>query len=367
MERELEKKVEELRAKGIEVYSFSRLECFNNCLYEAYRTYILDKRDSQIPNIYSVCGSRIHDVLEKIMNNQANTSDLLPAMERELKDMNMLGIEFPKGKNGTNSLRDGWIADMTSFCNSYTKPKGNFETETFFLYESPNNHYVQGYIDLTKFNNDGTISIYDYKTSSLYCGDDIQKHGRQLVLYAMGKEQQGFKVKEIAWIMLKYCEVSYQGKKTSRSKEEIKITKIIERKNIIQELKPVIENKLSKKGFDDIEIELKIIAAQETNLIPEEVKKDFIIKPYVMKYELTDDIRQDCKSYIDSTIEKWEALNSDKASDYPPLPFTKTNKNGDEKEDLFYHRYLCGYAKQCPHLQKYLDTRERKKEDEDLF
>ena len=367
MQRNNQEILQKLEKQKIPIYSFSRLECINNCLYEAYRTYILDKRDSQIPNIYSVCGGRIHDVLEQIMNDQANTSDLLPAMEKELEDMNMLGIEFPKGKDGADTIREGWIADMTHFCNSYVKPKGSFETETFFLYESPNKHYVQGYIDLTKLNKDETISIYDYKTSSMYRGDDIKKHGRQLVLYAMGKEQQGYKVKEIAWIMLKYCEVFYHGKKTSRSKEETDLSKIVERKNIVKDLRLVIEHKLEKLGFDELDIEFKMIEALEKNVIPKEVENEFIIKPYVMKYELSDEIKKDCMDYIDSTIEKWEALNSDNENDFPPLPFTKKNKNGEEKEDIFYHVCLCGYSKQCPHLQKYLDTKDNIKEDDDLW
>ena len=36
MERESQELVDELRANGTEVYSFSRLDCINNCLYEAY-------------------------------------------------------------------------------------------------------------------------------------------------------------------------------------------------------------------------------------------------------------------------------------------------------------------------------------------
>lgn len=375
MERNNQKILEELEQKGIPVYSFSRLECINHCKYEAYRTYILDERDNQIPNIYSVLGGRIHDVLEKMMNNEASEEDLFPAMNQELKDMDMLGIKFPKEKDGSDTVRQGWISDMTHLCNTYTKPKGKFTTEQFFLYESPNNHYVQGYIDLTKFNKDNSISIYDYKTSSMYHGEEIKTHGRQLVLYALGKEQEGFKVKDIAWIMLKYCEVSYIGKKTSRSKEETEITKIIERKNLVKDLRAVIENKLTKLGLDELDIEFKLLSAIEKNEIPEEVINEFTVKPYVMKYELTDDIKQECREYIDNTIEKWEELGSDDENNFPPLEFTKIIKkevDGKkieiEKENCFYCSQLCGYSyKMCPYYNKYLETKQIKSEDEDLW
>lgn len=366
MERNVEEIVALLESQNIPVYSFSRLECINNCLYEAYRSYILDDRNNAINNIYGVLGGRIHDVLEAMMNNKATERDLLPAMQQELDDMDMLGIEFPKGKDGSDSIRQGWISDMTHFCNTYKAPKGQFETETFFLYESPQKHYVQGFIDLTKINKDGSISIYDYKTSSLYRGEDIKKHGRQLVLYAMGKEQQGYRIREIGWIFLKYCEVSYIGKKTSKSKEETSISKVIERKNIVKDLRDVIEYKLAKLRMDDLDIECKVLDALDNNIIPEEIADEFTIKPYLMKYELTDEIRQECRDYIDNTIEKWELLGNDE-NNFPPLSFTKFNKNGEEKECCFYCYSLCGYSKMCPHFRKYLDTKEVSSEDDDLF
>ena len=379
MEREPQELVDELRTNGTEVYSFSRLECINNCLYEAYKTYILDDKENQIPNIYSVLGGKIHDVLEGIMNKKNTVKDLLPAMNQELEDMDMLGIEFPKGRDGSDSIREGWISDMTHFCNTYLPPKGNFETETFFLYRTPNNHYMQGFIDLTRIRKDGSIDIYDYKTSSMYKGEDIKKHGRQLVLYALGKEQQGYTVNTISWIMLKYCEVTYIGKKTSRSKEESEITKVIERKNLVKELRPVIEYKLKKRGYDEVDIEIEIEEELQSNTIPKFLESEFTIKPYVMKYELTDEIRKECNEYLDSTIEKWESLDPDNEFDYPPLPFTKTRiikkKNEDgteteekkEVEDAFYHYSLCGYSKSCPHFQKYLITKQSQLEDDELW
>ena len=368
MERTNQEILEELQHNNIPVYSFSRLECINNCLYEAYLTYVLDKRDSQIGNIWANLGGKCHDVLEGITNGTNTTEDLLPALQAELDDMDMLGIEFPKSRDGSDTIRQSYITDMTHFCKTYKPPKGKFEAETFFLFETPNKHYVQGYIDLTKIHKDGSISIYDYKTSSLYKGDDIKKHGRQLVLYALGKEQQGFKVKSIAWIFLKYVEVTYTGKKTSRSKELTEITKVIERKNIIKELAPVIEGKLQRYGVDEIDIELILNEAYERNVIPEILACEFVVKPYVMKYELSDEIRQECIQYIDTTIEKWEQLvNSNDEKNFPPLAFTRTNKEGKEREDLYYHTCLCGYSKNCFYLKQYLETKDNSNEDSNLW
>ena len=200
----------------------------------------------------------------------------------------------------------------------------------------------------------------------MYKGEDIKKHGRQLIVYALGLEQKGFKVKNVAWIMLKYCEVKYVGKKTSRSKEETELSKVIERKNIVKELNDVIISKLEKKGYDEVDIECMMMNARETNEIPNEVADEFRMIPYVMSYELSDETRQDTIDYIDSTVEMWENLGELEIN-YPSREFTKTQKNGKVVDDYFYCSMLCGYRKVCPHLRKFLDTKESNNTDDDLF
>ena len=352
-EREKNVELQNLFDAGIPVYSFSKLECMHGCLYEAYRTYVMHDRANQLQNVYSILGGSTHDVLEAITNGEAT---------EDLDELDMLCIDFP-----SDSIKDGWVSDMTHFCKTYKAPKGEFSTEEFFLYKSPKGNYLQGYIDLIKHNTDGTVSVYDYKTSSMYKGEDVKKHGRQLILYALGLEQKGFKVKNVAWIMLKYCEVKYIGKKTSRSKEETELSKVIERKNIIKELNDVIISKLEKKGHDEVDIEFIMMNAKENNEIPKEVEDEFKISPYVMKYELSDETRQDTIDHIDNTVEMWETLGELEAN-YPPRSFTKTQKNGKVVDDTFFCQMLCGYRKVCPHLRKYLDTKENNiSEDEDLF
>ena len=184
-------------------------------------------------------GTKVHDVLEAIVNGEATEADLLPAVHEELENVDMLGIDFP----GDN-IRFNWISDMYHFCATYKSPKnnGDLHTEELFIYESPKGNVLQGYIDLYRENKDGSISIYDYKTSSLYKGDDFKNHGRQLVLYALGMEQAGYKVKSVAWIFLKYVEIQFMGKKTVKSKEKTLLTKIVERKKVAQDLGSFVEN-----------------------------------------------------------------------------------------------------------------------------
>ena len=128
----------------------------------------------------------------------------------------------------------------------------------------------------------------------------------------------------------------------------------------------VIISKLEKKGYDEVDIECMMMNARETNEIPNEVADEFKIVPYVMPYELSDETRQDTMDYIDSTVEMWQGLG-ELEGNYPPREFTKTQKNGKVVDDIFYCQMLCGYRRMCPHLKKFLDTKENNIEDDDLF
>lgn len=368
MVRDNDKRLEELKTQGIEPYSISRLDCINNCLYEAYLTYRQGKRGK--PNIYSALGGRIHDVLEQIVNGEATEDDLLPAMNLELEDMDILDISFPKDRNGGDSIRNGWIADMTHFCKTYKSPKRDFSTEKLFVYETPSHHYLIGYIDLEENVSDGVINIFDYKTSSLYKGEDIKKHGRQLITYLLGEEQAGLHVEKVAWNFLKYCEVHFTGKKTARSKEETELIKVIERKQLGAELAPYVEKKLADAGYDEVDAESYMLAFQKSGLLsdlPTEVASQFKIEPYICYYDFTDEIKQECIDYIENTIAKWESLADKDVSAYPPRPFTKIQKNGKEVGDYFYCTQLCGHFKECPHIQDYLKTLDTTTDEEDMF
>lgn len=368
MKRKEEQQLKSLFDEGKNVYSHSKLSAIDNCLYGSYLTYI--KHEKGQNNIYALAGGKIHDALELIVNGEKDESCLLPTLEEELVDYEMLGIDFPKDRNREDSIRKGWISNMTHFCNTFKKPKGKFITEKFLLLKVDDDHYLQGYCDLIKIVDEKNkiVSVYDWKTSSQFSEEDLLHHGRQLVIYQMALEQLGYTVKECAWIMLKYCTIQYMGKKRANSKSETLVEKVCERKKIIQELKNDIELRLYSLGYDEIDIEIMLNESLENNSLdnlPEEVRVRYKIIPYVRKYEVTDDIKEECIEYINSTSEMWEKLD-EKEKSYPPRKFTKVTKTGKEVDDIFFCLNLCNH-KNCPHLKKFLDTKENNTEDDDLF
>lgn len=361
-----DERLKELRDKGIEIYSISKLDNINNCLYAAYRTYKLHERGKD--NAYNLTGTRLHDVLEGIANEKNTEDDLIVAMKDELDNLDLLGISFPKDRNGGDSIRQGWIDDITHFCNTFKFPKGDWETEQLFIYQTDEGKYLQGYIDLIKNHSDGTISIIDHKSSSMYDKSGIEDHSKQLLVYLLGKQQEGFKVNKIAWHFMKYVDISFMGKKTSKSKELSKIKKTVERRKIGSEMAKYVEQDLYNLGIDELESDILLDEFRKTNIFPDVVKDKYIIKPCIIEYEITDEALENCKKYIRETIEKWENLGTDE-SNYPPREFTKIQKNGKEVQDTFFCQMLCGYSNSCPYLHDYLDTLQKSSEesDEDLF
>ena len=349
------------------VYSISRLDCINSCLTEAYYTYRLNDRGKN--NIYGLLGHRIHSVLEAIVNGDATEDDLLPAMKQEFEDLENLGIAFPKDPRGGDSVRQGWTSNMEHFCSNYKSPRGKkLQTELEVYYTSPKGNKLVGYIDLLRTLNDGSVEIYDYKTSSLYSKSELLEHGRQLCVYALALEQDGLNVRSVNWIFTKYVDVKYMGFKTKKSKEKIELTKTLERRKIVAELRDSIAVELAEKGVDELDIEFILEEAINNNAIPEQVAELYKIKPTVVEYVLTDEIKKECIDYIDRTIELWESLSDEECQD-KHRAFTKLQKNGKEVPDMFYCFYLCAHNDKCPHFYDYKQTLTTTEElnDEDLF
>ena len=371
--RKPQEELQKAYADGAKVYSISRCNTIDQCLYQAYNSYIL-KRPG-LKNIYGILGGRIHETLEYIVNGDAYPNELQQAMQDELNDLEMLSIAFPKDMRGNDTIRNNWIADMTHFCTHFKPPKGKLVTEEFFLYKLKDGRYVQGYIDLIRVNKDGTVSIYDWKTSSKFNKADLLHHGRQLVLYAIAMEELGYKVRDIAWIMLKYVKIEYMGKKRSNSKEETLITKVVNRGKIVQELRDNIESDLRNLGWEELDIEFAIVNALEKNSLddlPKEIIDKYKISPYIENYSLTDELKQECLDYINAQADLFESLDPKNPDEFTPRKFTKINSKGKEVDDVFFCNSLCAYRMECKYLKEYkekkeAETKENSSWEDDLF
>ena len=354
-----DRRIKELYEKGAKVYSFSKLNNIDDCLYGAKITYI--EKDRGIGSPWTVLGNTIHDALQGIVDGNKTTDDLIPAMNKDLSDLEMLGLDFPKDFKGGDLIRNKWIQDMTHFCKTFTAPNGTFKTEQLLILEVNPTRYLIGYSDLIRFFSDGSVQVLDWKTSSLFQTKDLQHHGRQLVLYSMALKQAGYTVRDPAWIMLKYVTIKYMGKLRQNSKEETQLVKMCERCKIYATIHVSVEKRLDEAGITGIDQEVLMSKFQETNslsMMPESIQELFTITPYVQPYELSEEREQEAIEFINRVADKFESL--DPSEDWPPKTI--------DKESVFSCSNLCSHRRVCPYLRDYfLRESISKMKDEELF
>lgn len=248
-----------------------------------------------------------------------------------------MDINFPSDK-----IRDKWIANMKDFVSTFKKPKwfDNAESEIQFLYEI-DKCYLQGFIDIVEFLDDGYINILDWKTSSKFAKKDLVEKGRQLIIYGIAMEQLGYKINSIGWYMLKYCVVSWHLK-NGKIKE-----KVCERGFWISEIKNEIIKDLKELNYDDFDIELildKAIEINDIKLLPQQIQDKYSVKDYIQYYDYTQENINECKEFILNRIQEIED-NSKNELYWLPKEIDYSN--------CFYCENLCNQRKKCEYIENY--------------
>ncbi len=340
---EVKDRIKELKEQGTTVYSISRLNTVDNCGWEYWQTYMehLEPKD----NIYGFTGTKIHKCLEDLQNGI--NINFPVEIDNILKEAKLLDITFP-----SENIEEKWKKDILYFANHYKSPiYTKVETEKQFLIEL-NGKYLQGIIDLVIHNEDGTVSIRDYKTSSKFSNADLEEKGRQLILYGLAMEQMGYKVKDLAWEMLKYVEISYKLKNGNTR------TTIAERGFILDKLKVDITKEMKAlKKYEDLEIEELVDSAVENNsfdILPSSIRDKYTIKDYILYYEFSPEKQEETKAFIKAKIEEIEQFE-DRPEWWEPREITPYTS--------FYCQNLCNHRDHCEYLQDYLEMQAMLAED----
>ena len=363
--RSSDKRLEELRSHGKKIYSISRLNTLNQCEYQAYLNYV-EKLEGENIGIYGKLGGKVHDTIEAVIKNEKKPEDLKAAIQDELDDLEMCGIEFPVDRNGNSTIRDNWVANMTRFAEEFTKPNGKFDTEELLILKIDEDHYMMGYADAIRHKpkSKNNVWLIDWKTSSQFTGDHLIEAGRQLVLYKLALESLGYVVDKCSWCMVKYCITKY-SQYVKKTKEYVEKEKISEWRNLVKDLKSPIEKFLKEAGYDDVDIEVMMHECLQTNTLnplPDDIKSKFKTSIYVRDYEITEEIIQETMDYIKNSIAKYEEYG-DEELNYKPCDCSK---------QAFFCSSLCdfgGKSGQCKYWVDYCNTFEKPQEenDEDLF
>lgn len=269
-------------------YSFSRLKLFNECRLAYYLTYVL-KAQKRV-NIYSEIGITIHEILEDIQSGkEIPIEERIEIFEDKVDECEIFGISFIN-----DNIKEKYVENVKHCLRNFKSIQGkNFEIEKEITLDI-DGHKLTGFIDLVVHNDDGTVSIIDYKTSSKYAKKDLQKNANQLIIYGLALEQLGYKVRDVKWYMIKYATI--QGKRGN---------KMIERRELED-----------GQEFEDCFVE----------------------------YPYNEVSKMECIDWIIDTIEEIESLTT-----YDTWEHKDINKGNS-----FYCSNICSVCGKCEALKQYL-------------
>lgn len=338
MERKVDQRLQSLWNRGVEVYSISKINSFNNCQYEYYNTYILKNRGKS--NCYSEIGSVIHDSIEAIYKGEMRPEDIKKAYIDKMMELDLLGINFPSEK-----IKESFNADMSHFVNNFNKINSKMALEKFILFEPVEGVHMQGYIDAILPSEDKTVSILDWKTSSKFSGKKLTEAGRQLVMYKLGIENNtSYKVDKVGWFMVKYVYVCsrYKNGNIKRS--------MCNRGKWVKEVEKQIKKELYDLKMDEFEVEMLIDRAIECNnldCLPKEVQDKFWLEDCIVWYDITDEEVNELKNYVKSTVNAIISKDKEDKNDWKAVEI--------DRQTSFYCSQLCGHSSICEYYKKFLD------------
>lgn len=358
MKREVDERLQKLWDEGKKVFSFSKLNCFNNCEYEYFCTYILNKPRKQ--NIYGELGGFIHDQIEKLYKNETTKEDIIKAYESKMMEIELLDtMNFANEK-----IENGWKADIEHFLHNFTKIDKKAILEKFVLFEPVKDVHIQGYVDAIFPTENKKLEIIDWKTSSKFSGKKIKEAGRQLVLYKMAIESTtDYEVERVGWYMIKYVNVCSKLK-NGKIKKSMR-----SRRKWVEESRALIEKELDSLGIDLFEIEMLMDRAiKDNNLdcMPDNLKNKIWLEDCIVYYDVTKEEEEELRKYIENTVTSIDLKDVNNPDDWKPIEITKFNN--------FFCGQLCSHGKTCKHYQKFIaenkddfKPKEEKKDKFDIF
>lgn len=328
------------------IYSFSRLSNFSNCPYGYHLAYNLKQRGKD--NIYSVLGTLCHDLIEKLEVGEIDREVALKDFDNSLFEI----TEIKGYKFSSDKVRDNFVKSMRHFFQHYKRIEASKVLIEKEFYTSIENVVLKGFIDLITLKEtkdkdgkviDTKVEVIDLKTSSKYATKDLEEYGRQLVVYALALEQEfGIKVDRVAWNMLKYTRVVFQG--ATKQREGFYL-----RAEVVKKLRSELKKDLRKEGLSEAQMEILLAKAEETNdmtLFSKEIQDKYQMLDGYVEYPITVEVEENLREYISRTVRDIESKDQHNESEWYPL---------DIEENSFFCSSLCGQPT-CRHYVRYLNT-----------
>lgn len=346
------------------IWSWSKWNCFHISPYEYFLKYILHKKEDRTDCIYTTTGGIAHDIMERRYTGKLPYEQMIDDFEDGwVTAFNIAEMKFDRNSPEKNDkISQKYYENLKHFFMNHTPLKYKPVIEQFVKAKIGDNLF-QGYIDVCFKDDEGNFNILDWKTSSIYKGKKAENECGQLVVYAIGLNQQGVPMDKIriCWNFLKYVSIQYE-----QANGAVK-TREVERCKIGESLQTNAKMWLKKLGYaDQVDDYLKLLL--DTNgieCLPKEVQEKYIISDCYVYVPLTDELINKWKETIISTINDIELREADYEETQSDKAFWDTDESVESQS--YYFSTLCGYSPNL-HLpyKAYLERTEKAK-DGDVF
>ncbi|EGT3606862.1 RecB family exonuclease (plasmid) [Clostridium perfringens] len=330
--------------KGLPVYSFSKLSTYHHCKYAYFLQYIKKIKGRQ--NVYGATGESAHNASQDLVKGLINNDEAYDRFMTELEEtLDILGLNFPTEKSATN-----YKECVGDFILRYNPKHDKYDIERGFdIKVGDSNSVMLGFIDLIYWNEDGSIDVVDYKTSSLFSKKDFEEKKMQLLAYAYALKKEGFRINRLYFNMLKYCYIEWD--EINSKKQLVHKTLKSDRNTIGEKFKNSAKRLFKKLGIDDIESEMRIEKMIKTNILDDELVENHKIKitDYYVDVPFDDKDIEEFITWFQDTVKdiNERCINLDKENpediNFPPINIDK----GSE----FFCNILCG--QNCKYFNEY--------------
>lgn len=330
-----------MKKEGVDkIWSWSKINCFHTSPYEYYLKYIKKVKEDRANSIYVTTGGLAHNILEKFYTNEIPYEKMLEEFEDGwMVAVDIADLKFDRTDEEKNAkIKEKYYKNLVHFFSNHTVLKKKPIIEQFIKIKVDNNLF-QGYIDCAFKDDDGCINIVDFKTSSIYKGAKAENESGQLVLYALGLNQQGVPMDKIkiCWNFLKYVSVQCEQKNG-----KVK-TRQIERCEIGESLKSNAQTWLKTFGYEPDEYLKTMIDTNSIDCLPDEVKSKYVISDCYEYIDLTEALINKWTEHVITVIKDIELREKDYAETHSDACFWDTDES--VKEQSYYFANLCSYSR----------------------
>ncbi|MBI4178070.1 PD-(D/E)XK nuclease family protein [bacterium] len=184
--------------------SYSKMSSYENCPM-AYKKLYIDKVGTKPKWFFSI-GHTVHQTMEEFYMYDGPLAEPSLSWLLKLYHEHWIGRGYDSKQHEEETKREaeGW---MRNYYDKYVKGKFRraYAVEEYF--ELPlGRHVIIGYIDRLEQNDDGTVSLYDYKTDPVMRTQADVNKDRQLFLYAWACKKLGIPLRDQTLLFVKFNE-----------------------------------------------------------------------------------------------------------------------------------------------------------------